>query len=240
VLSDQIPECGARARRGQLDAALLDCRAHGLEPAVTDGLMLVPTGLPHEQWNGAWFVHAPADPAAALATANARFRSWGVPFGLVVPLELDCELCSPLTIAGATWLFPLRLMERDLTALPRVPPPAGVRIRRAEGPADYLRPRYAHPDIVDFVAVADERDEGVIGAGTVVVTGDAAGVYGIAVLDRWRRRGIGAALTSTVLAAGARRGCRIAHLNPSTLGARTYRRLGFRDVPGFHIWAPPP
>jgi ribosomal protein S18 acetylase RimI-like enzyme len=93
---------------------------------------------------------------------------------------------------------------------------------------------------VDLLAVTAEPPAGtVVGSGTLVTTGDAAGVYGIGVRRQWRRQGIGAALTAAVLAAGSAAGCRVAHLNPSTAGLGTYRRLGFREVPGFSIWAPP-
>jgi GNAT superfamily N-acetyltransferase len=256
VLTDPVP--GARARLAQLDAAILDTVVHGLEPVRLDGLLLAPTGVPHEQWNGAWFFAPVEDLATTLREAAGHFGRLGVRYGLVVPHEQEAALDGALTAAGAKRLFPLRLMERRLEEVPAVFPPPGVRIRRAAGRADfeallklqaacfqgedllwsrYLHDRYEHPEIEDFLAVTPEDD--VVGAGTLVRTGLAAGVYGIGVSPRWRRQGVGAALTGAVLAAGARRGCRIAHLNPSESGIRTYRRLGFTDVPGFSVWAPP-
>jgi GNAT superfamily N-acetyltransferase len=262
VLTDHAT--GTRARNAQRDAAILDSRVHGIEPLQVDGLLIAPTGVPHEQWNGAWFTGVPDDLVRALDLARDQFRSRGVPYGLVVPLDLAPVLGGWLSAAGAGYRHLLPLMERNLDAVPVVFPPPGIRIRPASGPEDYralariqavcfgdgealwsryLRARYDHPDIVDFLAVTNGPHAGttgtVVGTGTLVVTGEAAGVYGIGVIPRWRRQGIGAALTAAVLSAGARLGCRVAHLNPSESGGRTYRRLGFRDVDGFHIWSPP-
>jgi GNAT superfamily N-acetyltransferase len=263
VLTDNAP--GVLARAAQRDAAILDSRIHGIEPVQRDGLILAPTGVPHEQWNGAWFSEPSTDLRGTLAAADQSFQGWGVRYGLVVPAELDSALHGPLEDAGATFLFRLRVMELAMSSAPVVFPPPGIRIRPAESDEDframirvqagcfgddeelwarYLRDRYRHPDIVDLLAVSVGRPDGsapatVVGVGTLVVTGAAAGVYGIGVVGPWRRRGIGAALTAAVLAEGARRGCRIAHLNPSDAGWATYRRLGFHDVPGFTVWAPP-
>ena len=256
---------GVLARAAQRDAAILDSRIHGIEPVQLDGLLLAPTGVPNSQWNGAWFGEPCTDLRGTLDAAAESFQNWGVRYGLVVPEGLKHHLQGPLAAAGAMPLFPLRVMELSLASVPVVFPPPGVRIRPAAGEEDframidvqvscfgdgealwshYLRDRYRHPDIVDLLAVTPGRPDGstrstVVGVGTLVVTGAAAGVYGIGVVGPWRRRGVGAALTAAVLAEGARRGCRIAHLNPSEAAVRTYRRLGFTDVPGFQVWAPP-
>jgi GNAT superfamily N-acetyltransferase len=255
---------GTWARTAQRDAAVLDSRVHGIEPLQVDGLLIAPTGVPHEQWNGAWFTGVPDDLIGVLDSARERFRSLGVPYGLVVPLDLAPVLGGWLSAAGAGYRCLLPLMERSLDTVPVVFRPPGVRIRQASGMEDYralarvqavcfgdgeplwsryLRARYDHPEIVDFLAVTNGPHAGpaetVVGTGTLVVTGEAAGVYGIGVIPPWRRQGIGAALTAALLSAAARLGCQIAPLNPSEAGARTYRRLGFRDVDGFHVWSPP-
>jgi GNAT superfamily N-acetyltransferase len=64
-------------------------------------------------------------------------------------------------------------------------------------------------------------------------TDDSVGVYGVATVPRFRRRGYGAHLTA--LAARAELG-RSACLQPSAAGLATYTRLGFRPVGRLRQW----
>jgi ribosomal protein S18 acetylase RimI-like enzyme len=69
-----------------------------------------------------------------------------------------------------------------------------------------------------------------------------AGIYDVATLPAWRRRGLGAAVTRAALAEARARGYRVAILHSSERGASLYRRLGFTGVCaiGQHVWAPEP
>ena len=60
-----------------------------------------------------------------------------------------------------------------------------------------------------------------MGAGVV-------GVYGVATIERARRRGIGTALTAVSLLEARRRGYRVGVLHGAEMGRGVYRRLGFR------------
>lgn len=64
----------------------------------------------------------------------------------------------------------------------------------------------------------------------LVATGDIAGVYWVATLDRHRGRGLGFAVTAHAMRAGERRGCRIAVLQASPMGFPVYARMGFAKV----------
>jgi predicted N-acetyltransferase YhbS len=65
-----------------------------------------------------------------------------------------------------------------------------------------------------------------------------AGIYGVAVRDAWRRRGIGAGLTALCLRRARDAGCDLAYLNPSDAGYGVYASLGFVDAAPMRIWLP--
>ena len=54
-----------------------------------------------------------------------------------------------------------------------------------------------------------------------------------------RGRGYGAAITAQVVRDGFRAGARFAWLQSSALGRPVYRRLGFRDVESYVLFAAP-
>ena len=66
------------------------------------------------------------------------------------------------------------------------------------------------------------------------------GVYDVATLPEWRRRGIGAAVTVATMNVARAEGYRIAILHSSPLGVGIYRSLGFQDCCriGQYVWAP--
>jgi GNAT superfamily N-acetyltransferase len=74
--------------------------------------------------------------------------------------------------------------------------------------------------------------------GQLFRTADVAGVYSIGVRERFRRRGLGAAITAAVLAAGRDSGCSIGVLQASPMGAPVYDRMGFETVTQYHRFAP--
>ena len=78
-----------------------------------------------------------------------------------------------------------------------------------------------------YVAFADGRP---VATSTVLITGDIAGLYDVAVLPEARGRGIGAAVTLAPFREAREEGCRLAILHASPLGRPVYERLGFRTV----------
>jgi ribosomal protein S18 acetylase RimI-like enzyme len=59
----------------------------------------------------------------------------------------------------------------------------------------------------------------------------------VAVLERFRRRGIGGAVTSWLLERGFAGGASSAHLSPDDeRAASVYRRLGLEEAEGFGIY----
>ena len=74
--------------------------------------------------------------------------------------------------------------------------------------------------------------------GQLLRTGDVAGVYSIGVRERFRRRGLGAAITAAALVAGRDSGCSIGVLQASPMGEPVYDRMGFETVTQYHSFAP--
>lgn len=80
------------------------------------------------------------------------------------------------------------------------------------------------------------RMEGVvIGTGVGWLLGGTVGIFGIAVAEQARRRGVGAALTlSAALAFGD--DADLAWLHPSAMARSLYASLGFRTVAEWEVW----
>ena len=71
--------------------------------------------------------------------------------------------------------------------------------------------------------------------GQLLLTDEVAGVYTIAVIERFRRRGIGAAMTRTVLLAGRERGARRGVLQASAMGRSVYEAMGFETFTDYAL-----
>lgn len=72
--------------------------------------------------------------------------------------------------------------------------------------------------------------------GQLLRTDDVAGVYTIAVREQFRRRGLGAAISWTVLAAGREAGCSIGVLQASPMGEPVYDQMGFETITPYHLF----
>lgn len=77
-----------------------------------------------------------------------------------------------------------------------------------------------------------------VACGLLVRTGDVAGVYNVGVIDEYRRRGIGEAITWAVLRAGRDAGCTTGVLQSSSMGYSVYERMGFETVVDYHRFHP--
>lgn len=99
--------------------------------------------------------------------------------------------------------------------------------------ADYSRGEGAH-----FVGYWQGQPAA---AGSVIFCGDIAGLYNIATLPAFQRRGVGGALTDGMLAWAAGQGAKLAVLEASAMGLPVYQRLGFEQAGEmfFHVLPPP-
>lgn len=69
-----------------------------------------------------------------------------------------------------------------------------------------------------------------VASSQLITTNGVAGIYYVATLDEFRRRGFGEAMTRHALHEGAAAGCTMASLQASPLGQPIYERMGFRQV----------
>lgn len=215
------------------------------------GVRLMASGLPYAQWNNGDVT----DPALfkveeARAWYAARAHGAGVPWGLRVP--------AGVSFTHGQWMFRKRCMGLFPTEHCTSSAPSGIEIRVAT-PEDvdtvaridaaafdeteepirrWVGPHLGAPGFT--VALASVDDEPV-GIATAILTDDRAGrcvgIFGVGVLERARRQGIGSALTSWLLERAFTGGATLAHLNPdSDAAARLYSRLGFVETAGLDVY----
>lgn len=230
----------------------------GGEVLQVDGLEVALTNLPAPELNAAVVLQPPRDPAAALAQAEALFRSRGHSFfGLDLEAGRHPAVEAAAHAAGLVRVHSRPVMAVSLAALPEAPVPDGMRIDlvRSERDLDALRsievgvfqakpvvterflgPRLLASEVARlFVARLDGEP---VGEGAAWLLAGTAGVFGIGVLERARERRLGAALTITAARAFGD-AADLAWLLPSDMARSLYERLGFRAVSDWAIWIRP-
>ncbi|WP_369054063.1 GNAT family N-acetyltransferase [Kineococcus terrestris] len=248
------PPDGPLVRAAHADAWAQLARVRpGGAVAELPGARLASSGLRHPQFNGAdLFGPALVDPGAVAAwfAAEGVPWAWRTPPGLVDPP-------GRLVVAQ-------RLMAVPAAGLRSAVPPAGVHLALA-GPEDladvaavdvaafggdagraraWLGPHLAAGAVRAGVEVGLARAGGrAVGTAYAVRSDGAAGpavlLAGVGVVPDARGRGVGAALSSWLLARAAAAGARLAHLQPDDeRAARVYARLGFTEVEGLEVRAP--
>jgi GNAT superfamily N-acetyltransferase len=83
------------------------------------------------------------------------------------------------------------------------------------------------PHVTSFVGYVDETPAC---CSLLLITGDVAGIYWVGSVERYRRRGFGAAVTAHAVSVAAAQRCRLVTLQASKMGEPVYRRLGFETV----------
>lgn len=76
-----------------------------------------------------------------------------------------------------------------------------------------------------------------VGTALTFTTGDVSGIYTVATLKEFRRRGIGRALVGHVLQDMQDAGSKLAVLQASTMGQTIYRQHGFEEELTIHLFA---
>lgn len=76
--------------------------------------------------------------------------------------------------------------------------------------------------------------------GLLIQSGDVAGVYTIGVVEEFRRKGIGEAMTWELLRNGREDGCQVGVLQSSEMAYPLYVKMGFETVVTYHHFGPAP
>lgn len=211
-------------------------------------------GAPIELFNQAFVFDEPV--VADVEAATAWLRDRGVPFWVTAPGHLSDPLADlaprlGLTIDEAS--TPGMVLSSLTDLHPEIPPHLElapvthpdqletVAVATADGfgaPVEltrHLTPASMLDDssMLWFVGHVDGEPAA---CGQLLLTGDVAGVYTIAVCSPFRRRGVGEAMTRAVLLAGRQRGATFGILQSSEMGRSVYERMGFETfTPYAHL-----
>lgn len=162
---------------------------------------------------------------------NAGFRATGSSPGMVLP-SLD-SIPSNETVVN---------IERGTTE-PAIREYASVFSTVFEIPLETAEKAllpYASYQNDDLQLLLGTVDGDSVACGMMVQSGSVAGVYGIAVIDTYRRRGIGEAMTWAVLQAGKESGCQRGVLVSTEMAYPLYSQMGFETVVTHHEYKPVP
>jgi GNAT superfamily N-acetyltransferase len=213
-----------------------------------DDVVAISTGLPVAALNHGFIKHPPADPGRSIGDLVAFFDDAGVPFILRVR-----ERSAPKVEAAFQEMgFPYADTVPGMALFPindAPPPPENLTIQRlqdesgiityrrvmAEGfdmPME-LATRMITPAILDVPGF--ESYLGLVEGEPVATTslfhaGGTAGIYNVATVPAYRRRGLGQSLTWHAVTRGRDLGCTRATLQASVMGKPVYAAMGFRTV----------
>lgn len=237
-------QLAARARQGNLDAWRAVAKATGRELIDRDGILTYFSMAPAANFNPSVVYEPQREPEAALDFLAREYRARSLPFGFEVPAGVDPAIEAAAVERGMTLRSEQPVMvwhpARDL-------PPPDPRVRAvtferydehlmvaAEGfgdQPDMLR-AFAPPEMLHAGMYFTGYDEDGTAAATALtcVTGREAGVFGVATLPAYRRRGLGAAATLAAVRAAVDAGADLVWLHASEMGRPVYERLGFVAV----------
>lgn len=146
------------------------------------------------------------------------------------------------SLAGLSPVSPSQLEVRPVTHADQLEAFAVVTADAFGPPLEEAR-RLDPPSMLEddrmgwFVGFVDSEPAA---CGQLLRTRDVAGVYAIGVRERFRRRGIGEAITRAVLIAGRKQGCELGVLQASPMGTPVYERMGFETITEYHHFVAAP
>jgi N-acetylglutamate synthase len=236
------------------DANYFDCmrtmsaQMDGGEVRERGGLLIAATGLRVAMLNNAFVTRALADAPSLLGQAIEYFDSRSLPFLIRVRESVDeqSELAAEAiglqhrdSVPGMV-LYPLpdALPERLPLEIRRVDDmdsfvqyaetlAAGFGMPPKLGRAFAAPGLLALPGAEFYTAFVDGAP---VATSALFMSNRVAGVYNVATLDGYRRRGIGEAITWHAVQQGMKADCQMGALQASEMGRPVYERMGFRVV----------
>lgn len=211
--------------------------------------------FPIRDINGVWAsTEAAAD---SLAAARAQAEQLGTPFVVMARAGKTPTVEEAARGLGLTNEIRIPSMAVTPTALRE--PPSDVQVLRVETsdglaqalavgargfgvPDDLVASVYSLEvaglaGLQFYLARADGVDVATAMGFTV---GPTVGIFNVATPEEHRGRGYGAAITAHAVREGFAAGSDLAGLQSSPMGERVYKRLGFREVETYTLFAPPP
>lgn len=213
-------------------------------------------GVPMPLFNQAFVFEAPS--ASDLEQATSWLSERNVPFWVTAPGAVAPAVAD---MAESTGLDPQANTMPGMSYAPLSDLPADT-----DGDGEYLQitesgqlgdlavvtseafgaPLEAAAFLAPASTLADDRcawflgylDGDLAACGQLIRTAGVAGVYSIGVRERFRRRGLGTAITAAALVAGRDLGCSTGVLQASPMGGPVYDRMGFETVTQYHCFAP--
>ncbi|WP_459837437.1 GNAT family N-acetyltransferase [Catenuloplanes niger] len=228
------PDADLPIYRSEIPHALLNGVLRVRDRPIGDAIAEARARLAGVRW--VWWAGADSDPG----TAEALLAHGAEPAGEVPIMERELmerelmDVPAPVTVPGLTVI-----RDGDLSAYVRayagpngIPDGALPVTERAE--RDYRPPRGELVRLSGVVA-------GQTVASTSVLLGDdgVAGLYCVATLDGFRRRGISTALTVAALRLAQAAGHRVMTLQASSMGEPVYRSAGSRVVDSWRFFRLP-
>ena len=213
-----------------------------------DGVLITSWGAPISFFNPVFVLRGDVDPAAVLGAADSFFSPIGLPYLVRVREDIAGGLPraakdAGLAEAGVSPGMALHPVPADVPG-----PPEGLELRAVEdehaledhwqmlaagfgAPLEMMRqlfpPAVLGTPCVPFVGYLGGEP---VCSSLLLVTGRTAGVYNVATVERFRRRGFGEAATWHAILEGLAVGCDHAILQASEMGRPIYERMGFRLV----------
>ena len=181
--------------------------------------------------------------------ATGRFFG-GEPFAVVVESETAADIEGFLQRQG--WTLDEEEVAMVLTPIPDPPPsPPDLHIEMVatdKSYRDFMRVVPGNRFWVPSLEAATDPDVGLLLGyveGEPVVTSrlvryrEVAEITAVQVLETYRRRGYGRALTWAAIAEGRRRGCKTVILTATEMGYPLYLGMGFEEICAYRTYLPP-
>lgn len=222
-----------------------------------DGVVVCLSNLPDDEQNATLIEREPKDAAAALSQAERVFRAHGRNLGVDVErgrhpnvdaalraMGLEVVVTRPAMAVRVEEVAPPQVPE--VVELVRVTEPglladlveveiAAFETGRADAEGLLAPSQLSLPNVRHYAAIADGR--AVAQAVTNTQRG-AVGIFGVATLPEFRRRGVGTAITAFAID-DVRAEADLAWLQSTEMGKPLYERMGFRRVSDWEVWVRP-
>jgi ribosomal protein S18 acetylase RimI-like enzyme len=220
-------------------------------------LLIVATGLPVAMLNMAFVTRPLSDAATLLSEAAAYFDGRRLPFLVRVRESVDKESERAAEAFGLAYrdsvpgmvLYPIpgtppqrsHLDVRRVTDMPSLVQYADV-LAAGFGMPPELGRAFVSPGMLSLTDVSLYTgfvDGEAVATSALFMNNHVAGVYNVATLDAYRRRGFGEAITWHAVQEGMQAGCQMASLQASEMGKPVYARMGFRHMIDYKTYLRP-